>query len=101
MFFNFYKSKCTEEVQGLVVKVWINENGTRRLTVEYSVNGIKYKHREGIREKSKAIKFKGIPIGQKKEDYIKESKGDYVTIKYNPNNPKQAYIKGNGKKRGG
>ncbi|MDO5813893.1 MAG: hypothetical protein Q4Q31_12440 [Bacillota bacterium] len=92
-------SKCIEEVQGLVVKVWINENGTRRLTVAYKVNGKDYKIREGIKEKKTAIKFMGIPIGQKSEPYIKENKGDYVTVKYNPDKPRQAYIKGNGKKK--
>lgn len=37
MMFKRTISKCTEEVQGLVVKVWINENGTRRLTVTNEV----------------------------------------------------------------
>lgn len=94
-------SKCTEEVQGLVVKAWINENGTRRLTVTYKVNGEDYKISEGIKKKSSVYRFKGIPIGQQKTEYIKEGRGDYVTIKYNPDNPRLAYIKGNGKKRGG
>ena len=37
MMFKRTISKYTEEVQGLVVKVWINENGTRRLTVTNEV----------------------------------------------------------------
>lgn len=82
--------KCTEEVQGLVVKVWIKENGTRRLTV----NGEDYKISEGIKKKSSVYRFKGIPIGQQKTEYIKEGRGDYVTIKYYPDNPRLAYIKG-------
>jgi len=89
------KNRYTEETIGTVTKISFNNNGSRRLTVEYIVYGSEYKITENITVHSKAIKIGFIPIGQKKVECITAGMNDKVTVVYNPENPEDAHIKGN------
>lgn len=94
--FKFQKEKCTEETTATIIKkrwngeVWF-------LTVEYIVNGKRYKKTEQLRYKIvKTYKVKNIPIGiRSKASLEKLNEGDSVRIKYNPKKPKKAYMPDN------
>ena len=94
MFKFLFKSKCVSETEGTIVKVRYND-GSRRVTVEFFVNGQAYIIKENITVKSIPIKAGKIPIGQRKIEYITEGIGEKVFVKYNPGNPKQAYLRDN------
>lgn len=87
--------KCISEAKGVVTKVHYNEDTSRRLTVEYVVDGEKYTLKENITHKITAIKIGNIPIGQKKEEYVTAVLGDSVGVMYNPDKPEMSYIKNN------
>lgn len=93
--FQFQKRKCTCDVVGKITKVFFNNNGSRRVTVEYVVGGNSYKIKENITVKSEVIKKAGIPVGQKKIEYVTAGIGENVNLKYDPENPKKAYLKDN------
>lgn len=93
--FQFQKRKCTCDVIGKITKVFFNNNGSRRVTVEYIVGGNLYKIKENITVKSEVIKNAGISIGQKKIEHITAGIGESVNLKYDPENPKKAYLKDN------
>lgn len=93
--FQFQKRKCTCDAVGKITKVFFNDSGSRRVTVEYVVDGVSYTIRENITVKNEAIKMEGIPVGQKKTEYITAGIDESVAVKYNPENPKKAYLKDN------
>lgn len=95
MFGMFNRSNCINETKGTIIKVRYNNNDSRRVTVEFFVGGQSYIIKENITVKSVAIKVGKVPVGQKKIEYITEGIGGIVTVKYNPTNPKQAYLKNN------
>lgn len=90
-----FKKKCVCETMGKVIKVHFNDNGSRRLFVEYIVDGKKYILKENVTVKSYAIKENGIPIGQRKVENISAGIGESVFIKYNPQKPQKAYLRDN------
>ncbi len=94
MFGLFDKSKCVNETEGTIIKVRYNDDA-RRVTVEFFVDGQPYTIKENITVKSVAIKLGKLPIGQRKIEYITEGVGGKVSVKYNPDNPKQAYLRDN------
>lgn len=61
----------------------------------YVVDGVSYTIRENITVKNEAIKMEGIPVGQKKTEYITAGIDESVAVKYDPENPKKAYLKDN------
>ena len=65
------------------------------VTVEFKVKKEVYKIKETIKLISKPIKLWIIPIGQKKVPKLELKKGQKVTVVYDPNNPKKAYLKEN------
>lgn len=95
MMFGFQKRKCICDTVGTITKVFFNNNGSRRVTVEYVVDGRTYKIKENITTKSEAIKKAGIPIGQRKVEYITAGIGENVRVCFDPDNHKKAYLKDN------
>ena len=91
--FKFQKEKCTQETEGKVIKkrwngdVWF-------LTVEYSVDGKKYKLTEQLKyQVIKTHKLGKIPVGMSSKVTLGNvSEGDHVRIKYNPIKLKKAYM---------
>lgn len=88
------KKKCTAETKGTIIEVKYND-GSRRVTVEYFVDGQPYILKENITVKSVAIKVGRFPIGQRKIEYITEGINETVAVKYNPAKPKQSYLRDN------
>lgn len=94
--FKFQKEKCTQETEGKVIKkrwngdVWF-------LTVEYSVDGEKYKLTEQLKyQVIKTHKLGKIPVGMSSKVSLGNvSEGDHIRIKYNPIKPKKAYMPDN------
>lgn len=87
----------TGSTQGLIEKIstrgvdapWI-------IYVAYRVDGVEYRIRETAKLKSETIRLGKIPIGQKKTFVLGPVReGDFVTIKYDLNNPAKAIILGN------
>lgn len=89
--------RCTMETQGEIVKLKLKSgDGPFVITVRYEVDFTNYMIKESVKLKSTAIKAGKIPIGQKKTPVIGEIKeGTSVTVRYNPNNPEEAFVKGN------
>lgn len=93
--FQFQKRKCTSDTFGIITKVFFNDNGSRRVTVEYMAFGKNYVIKENITVKSVPIFKMGIPVGQRKIEYVKEGLGEKVKVCFDPDNPKKAYLKDN------
>lgn len=89
------KRNCVSETSGTITKVRFNNNDSRRVFVEYIVDGKSYTLKENVTVRSVIVKAGDIPVGQKKIEYITAGVGDTVAVKYNPNNPKQAYLRDN------
>ena len=93
--FQFKKNKCICDTVGKIVKVSYGDEECRRVTVEYVVDNCTYQLKENITVKSTAIKLGGIPIGQRKVEYITAGLGEEVAVKYNPQKPTDAYLRDN------
>lgn len=66
------------------------------IKVNYCVDGMNYQIQETVKLKSQAIRWKGIPIGQRKTFVLgKIKEGDPILIRYDMNDPKRAIIDGN------
>lgn len=90
------KSENARETIGTIVKVSWPDTGSPKLTVEYTVNGSSYRIAEDVTVTIKAIKIGFLPIGMEKTWRIKNCKvGETVSVIYDCNEPKNAYIKGN------
>lgn len=90
------KNNCTNLVDGIVISVKSKGlDWPSVITVEYEINNIKYQIKESIKLKSTIIKLGFLPIGQKKIPKINSTVGAVLQVKYNPNEPSEAYIVGN------
>ncbi len=91
--FPFQKKKCTQETIGIVTRkrwngdVWF-------LTAEYRVHDKVYQRTEQLRyQKVKSYQVMNIPVGMRaKASLAHLENGDAVKIRYNPQNPKKAYL---------
>lgn len=97
---------CTEMCKGKIKEIKIRGlEFPRVLIVEYEVNGIKYEIKENqVMKPYKKIKLGFIPIGYKAKSLIEINTGvqtivgNEVNVKYNPQNPKEAYLPDNDSK---
>ncbi len=100
------KENCTESCKGIIIENKVrSSNNSNLLTVEYEVSGKKYQLKEQqIMKPYKKIKLGFIPIGYKTKSLIKintgvsTAPGNKVTVKYNKENPQEAYLKDNNSK---
>lgn len=65
------------------------------VTVEYEIDGKKYKIKETIKLFNKTIKLGFLPIGQKQIPQIDCKIGNTVTLSYSEEHPENAHIEGN------
>ncbi len=97
------KEKCTEMCKGIIKEIKLHgADVPDTLIVEYEVNGSQYKIKEPeIMKPYKIIKLWFIPIGYKTKSLIEIKTGvpaivgNEVNVKYNPRNPKEAYLPDN------
>lgn len=97
------KELCTEICKGKIKKIKLRGTDFPRvLIVEYEVNGIQYEISENqVMKPYKKIKLGFIPIGYKTKSLIEINTGiqtivgNEVKVKYNPENPKEAYLPDN------
>lgn len=91
-----FKKNCTNTVDGKVVSLeFRGMKGVDIITVEYEINGKKHQIKETVKLKSVPIKLGFLPIGQKKTPKINTKIGSTIQVRYNTNNPSEAYIVGN------
>ena len=91
------KKRCTLLADGkIIAKKNRGLDFPTSITVEYMVNGITYQITESVKLKSKIIKLCILPIGQERFPRLPSiAVGSHVKVCYNPNNPKEAYLKDN------
>ena len=100
------KNNCTEICKGIIKEV--KNHGidyAPTITVEYIVNRNSYELKEILVNKPyEKIKLGFIPIGYKTKSLIEIKTGvqtiagNEVRVKYNPNNPREAYLLDNDSK---
>lgn len=88
---------CTTEITGTVKSVQIKgQDFPTIITVVYTVNDHPYEVSESIKLKSQPIKLGFLTVGQKRVPVLgNTSVGSVVRVKYNPNNPSEAYLPDN------
>lgn len=93
----FGHKKCTEKTIGKVVRLYSKgSNFPFMMRVEYTVNNKTYFVEESVKLKNDKIKNNFLIVGQKQVPVIHELVvGKELTVMYNPNKPKRAYIKEN------
>ncbi len=100
------KKKCTETCKGIIKDIKLRgANCSRVLLIQYKVNNIQYEIKENeVMKPYEKIKLGFIPIGYKSKSLIEIKTGiqtivgNEVTVKYNPENPKEAYLPDNDSK---
>lgn len=94
------RERCTADAVGTITLLKSSGFSTSfRITVVYTANGNAYECREFTTMKSKAIKLGFLPIGQRIVPILGNiSVGSKVRVKYNPDNPAEAYLPDNVKK---
>ena len=93
----FGKKKCTRETSGKVVRLYDKGNEFPfMIQVMYVVDGKTYYIEESVKLINEKINKGFFLIGQRQVPAIHELEvGRYVTVLYNPDRPKMAYIKEN------
>ena len=91
------KNFCTETAKGIIVRnTDLGIDSPMAITVQYSVQGQDYTIQETVKLKSKPVRIWIIPIGHKKYPVIGSiAVGTVVNVKYNPDNPQEAYLPDN------
>ena len=89
--------RCICEVQGTIIRLKLKGgNGPFIVTVQYQAGGALYSVSETVKLKSSMIKAGPVPVGQRKTPVMGDIKeGTVVTVKYNPEDHREAIIKGN------
>ena len=96
------RERCTADAVGTIVQLKTRGriSTSNRIIVVYEVNGGTYELREFTTMKNEAIKLGFLPIGQRKKPIMGDvSVGSKVRVKYNPDNPAEAYLPDNIKKK--
>ena len=91
------KNSCSMETKGTIKQVCLGRDA-KRLTVEYHVENIPYILKENIEPISITKRIGFIPIGKENKWNVNGNIGESITVKYNPSNPKRAFIKNNKEK---
>lgn len=93
----FGKKKCTKETIGKVVRLYDKGNEFPfMMQVSYTVDGKTYCIEESVKLINEKVNKGFFLIGQRQVPAIHELEiGRQVTVLYNPNKPKMAYIKEN------
>lgn len=93
------KNNCTEMCKGIIKEIKINGiDFPSEIIVNFEVDGKKYEIKENLVTKPHKIKLGFIPIGYKSKSLIeintgiKATVGNAVNVKYNINNPNEAYL---------
>ena len=91
------KKRCVATVDGKIIqKKNRGLDFPTLITVEYEINNNVYRVTESLKLKSRAIKLWVFPIGQMKYPGLPNTDvGTFAKVCYNPNNPKEAYLKDN------
>lgn len=91
------KKKCTQLTEGIVIDV--NNKGLdfpTIITVQYEVAGVSYRIAESKKYSNETTKIGFIPISQKKIPKLGNVVvGSSVSVSYNPNCPKMAFLTNN------
>lgn len=91
------KRKCTEETEGMIIKVKNDKtNNPSSMTVQYMVGEEKYEVKERVMYTFVPVKS-GILIIDHKQVPLMDNiaVGNKTVVRYNPDNPKKAYIRNN------
>lgn len=95
------KMRCTADTIGTVKSRKCNgADFPTVIKVTYTVNDHTYEIRESKKVKSRMIKLGFLPIGQMRSPLLGPTPvGSEVRVKYNPDNPAEAYLPDNIKKK--
>lgn len=94
----FGKSKCTELCEGVITDIkTVSGDGvgssSTYMYVDYIVDGVQYRLKEMVRVKSRTTKLGPIPVGREHTSVLDcILPGTKVTVQYNPEKPKRAYL---------
>ncbi len=93
------KTNCTKTCKGLIKEIKImGLDFPSKIIVEFKVDGKKYEITENLVMKPQKVKLGFIPIGFKSKSLIEINTGisavvgNEVNVKYNVNNPTEAYL---------
>ena len=96
------KSNCTEMCTGIIKEIKIKGiDLPSEIIVNFKVDKKSYEINENLVMKPQKIKLGFIPIGYKTKSLIeintgiKTISGNEVRVKYNPENPQEAYLPDN------
>lgn len=96
------KKNCTELCKGIIKEIKINGiDFPSKIIVEFEVGGKIYEISENLVMKPQKIKLGFIPVGYKTKSLIEINTGistrvgNNVNVKYNANNPNEAYLPDN------
>ncbi len=96
------KSNCTETCRGIIKEIKIKGiDFPSKIIVEFEVSGRIYEISENLVTKPQKIKLGFIPIGYKTKSLIEiktgisATVGNNVNVKYNADNPNEAYLPDN------
>ena len=91
------RENCTSMIDAVITDIRVKGlEAPTMITVQFTIDQVDYQICESIKLKSKMIKIGFLPIGQKKIPVLPNPViGGYVKVNYNPENPKEAYIRDN------
>lgn len=88
---------CSLETVGKITNLKIKgQDFPTVITVSYTVDSEVYSITESVKLKSEKIKIGFLPIGQKRVPILGSTRvGSTVRVKYNPQNPQEAFLPDN------